>query len=270
MGGISGLFVGAVLLVGGGEEKGVFQGPGWYHLRLEPSREMVVRIVDVSKGTFSCVYQGFSVELPDSQIVSMQSISHSEKSPKGLALTGEQHAKVLDAIDALAHPDFKVRKRAHAILRRYFPACRPVIHDALTHHARRVRALSVKLLGEEGAAPEDWMRIVALLRDTDFRVRLAAIMALRRLGPGNSEPLVEYLATETVANNRKMAIRNLERWKDPAAVRGLIGLLGGEQDREVRVFIARALKAITGKDHGEEADAWTVFLEAQEKKQHDA
>ena len=267
MGGLT-ILVGAIVLAGGGD-KSDFRGPGWYQLRLEPNRDMVLRIVDASEGSYSCLYQGFSMTVAKDRIVAMQSISHSEKSPSGMDLSGAQHAKVLYAIDELAHPDFQVRRRAYSLLRKRFPACRPAVHLALTHLDRRVRALSVKLLGESGDATEDWTAAIGLLSDPDSRVRLASVMALRRMEPRDVEPLVEYLRSEPVANNRKMAVRNLERWKDPDAVKGLIGRLRAEEDHGVRVFVGRALKALTGQDHGDDTDAWETFLQTQKKEQHD-
>lgn len=265
-----GVLLGTTLLAAGADRTGSYQGPGWYELRLDPSRKMVLRIVSACEGIYSCLYQGYSITVAEDQIARMQSITHSEKSPSGLPLSGKEHAKVLDAIDELAHPDPKVRMHAYRVLRRYFPACRPVVHEGLKHHDRRVRALSVKFLGEEGFSTEDWTPIVTLLRDPSPRVRLAAVMALRRLGPGDVEPLVEYLASEPVANNRKMAVRNLERWKDPEAIRGLVRRLRVEADHGVRVFITRALKALTGEDHGDDTEAWATFLERRDEEEHDA
>ena len=88
-------------------------------------------------------------------------------------------------------------------------------------------------------------------------------MAIRRLGKaeGGLAAILEYLPAETDPNNRKMAVKTLQEWRDPAALPVLAELLKSEKDKGVRNFLARALEVMTGENHGDDAEAWETCLE---------
>jgi hypothetical protein len=88
-------------------------------------------------------------------------------------------------------------------------------------------------------------------------------MAIRRLGKeqGGLAAILEYLPAETDANNRKMAIKTLQEWRDEAALPVLVSVLKSEKEKGVRNFLSRALEVMTGENHGDDTEAWQACLE---------
>jgi HEAT repeat protein len=203
--------------------------------------------------------------LPRDQVLSAIEVAKLDDSKQEHGLTGAQKCRALDAIEALASMDPPTRIRAYRVIQDYFPGCRPFVHGALRHREARVRKLAVKVLGENGEARHDLAPATTLLRDPEGTVRLAAVMAIRELGPDTAlEPTLAHIRWEPEINIRRMSIKNLRRWKDSRAVPTLKQLLRSEEDRNVRVSIARALDAITGLGLGESPRAWLQHLDRED------
>jgi HEAT repeat protein len=145
------------------------------------------------------------------------------------------------------------------LLRRSFPDARPLLAEAAARGPVRLRAFAVQALGEHGAAASDLPVVAAALRDTSPQVRLAAVMAIQRLGKEGFDALIEYLPGEAVANNRKMAVKTLERWGDEAAIPYLVRLLKREKEPRVRNFIRNALQVLSKRNLGDDVEAWEAY-----------
>ncbi|MBN1442702.1 MAG: HEAT repeat domain-containing protein, partial [Planctomycetes bacterium] len=124
-----------------------------------------------------------------------------------------------------------------------YPATRALLVQATTSPSSRLRAFALKILGENGSAEADLAAVSPCLKDRAVDVRLAAVMALQRLGQASPEarargyPALEaYLAGETDVNNRKMAVKTIQRWEQREAIPFLVKLLKTEKDRGVRNF----------------------------------
>ena len=148
-------------------------------------------------------------------------------------------------------------------LRAGFPASAPVLIEGITRANSRGQSFAIQVLGENGSAPAHTKVLIPCLKSSSQKVRLAASMAIRRLGKaeGGLAAILEYLPAETDANNRKMAVKTLQEWRDPAALPVLAELLKSEKDKGVRNFLARALEVMTGENHGDDAEAWETCLE---------
>lgn len=152
-------------------------------------------------------------------------------------------------------------KRSLQVLRDGFPASRPVLHAAAGASSARVRGLAIKLLGDQGNVDEDLDVVAKALDDKTSSVRMAAVMALRRLGKEGSPAIVRHLPRELEPNIRKMAVMNLKIWGDPDAIPVLARSLRKERDRGVRRHTVRALRSLSGKIYGDDTDAWVAFAE---------
>ena len=148
-------------------------------------------------------------------------------------------------------------------LRGGFPESAPVLLEGVARGNPRGQAFAIQVLGENGSAADHMKVLVPCLRSSSVRVRLAASMAIRRLGKaeGGLAAIIEYLPAETDANNRKMAVKTLQEWRDTAALPVLAELLKSEKDKGVRNFLSRALEVMTGETHGDDAEAWQACLE---------
>ncbi|MCZ6633193.1 MAG: HEAT repeat domain-containing protein [bacterium] len=198
---------------------------------------------------------------------------------------GEEVAVVLR--DRLGDPDAEIQRLAAVGLRRSpLQAAGPDLIEASEVAVPDVRREAVRALVKmEGARIEE--AIVAALRDEDGAVRRAAldgvvskrlqnlavdalahmlsqsteetrILVIETLGASNSDraigPLVLQLKNDPI-KVRRMATIALGRLKRPGAIEALIDALE-DQDRGVRTFAWRALRAITGQRLSEQADAW--------------
>jgi HEAT repeat protein len=144
-----------------------------------------------------------------------------------------------------------------------YPESRPALVESISKESPRVRALAIKVLGQEGEAEKDLPLITRALADRHRRVRLAAVMALERFLPASFEDLVHHIPNEKEPNNRKMAIVVLERWGNGKAIPYLVRWLELEEDAGVRKFCTRALETLTGEKLGDSARAWRDYLEAR-------
>ena len=153
------------------------------------------------------------------------------------------------------------------VLEGAFPESRSVLVEGSRHSKARVRMLSVKILGEFGNVEQDLESIAKNLRDPVASVRMAAVIAIRTLGSAGIEDTAgidamdRLLRNEFEKNIRKMAVRNLELWKDPRAVPHLVRALDREEEASVRKFIVRALERLTKKRLGDDVPAWIACLD---------
>ncbi|MGQ9589991.1 MAG: HEAT repeat domain-containing protein [Planctomycetota bacterium] len=155
-------------------------------------------------------------------------------------------ANLLEALDAL---------------REGLPGSREVLHQLARSGVPQARCFALRALGEKGEAEKDLPVAEAALKDPDKRVRFAAGMAMRNLGPAGLEKLLEYLPGEPDPNNRKMAVKTLQHWGDKKAVPVLVRLLKDEKDRGVRNFLVTALEVLTKRRLGEDVEAWEAHVE---------
>ena len=152
---------------------------------------------------------------------------------------------------------------AMAVLRNGYPRSRPVLVDGIEKGAVKTKTFAIQVLGEYGKAEDDMAVIVPALKDSREKVRLAAVMAVRRLGKTGLKAMLEYLPREESANNRKMAIKTLQHWNDPAACPLLVRMLKTEKDDGVQSFLVTALEFMTRKKFGKDAAAWEQYLESK-------
>ena len=150
--------------------------------------------------------------------------------------------------------------RAAGVLEEEFPRSRPVVLEAVRSPSSRARTFGLKILGEQGGGEDDVRVVARALTDNDVSVRLAAVMALQRLGPSGYPAMAAYLPGETRPNNRKMAVKTFERWGDQNAIPLLVGLLRKEKHDGVRNFMVTALERLSGRRLGDDIEAWDEYL----------
>ncbi len=175
----------------------------------------------------------------------------------------EKMRRYEEALDQLATADdVRAMKRYLKILSDGFPASRPVLVEAARRSSSpRLRALALKLLGDHGEAKTDLEVVAEGLRDRVSSVRMAAVMALRRLGEPAFQVTLRHLPREVEPNIRKMIVRNLKILGNPAAILPLARSLRNEKHRGVRKYTVRALRSLSGETFGDDADTWVSFAE---------
>ncbi len=237
--------------------------PGWYVFELEENVHLTGRLMKAEEDFYVLNFQGSVLQLARSKVLGLKKPSL----PAGTkAEEGEAHSdsaaraeQVLDAIEALGSLSDGERDQAYGALGRDLEISRPFLHAALSHQKPRVRALAIKLLGEVGTAGEDLEPVTSRLSDSTPQVRLASIMAMRRLGPRGAPALVDHLQREAIPNNRKMAVQTLQFWNSRGAVGPLLELQAVEKDRGVRRCIEVALESLIGR-RGRSPGAWEAHL----------
>lgn len=154
--------------------------------------------------------------------------------------------------------------RASATLQDGLPDSRSVLHRCVERGSRQARGIALRILGEAGEASLDLEVAGKALRDPDAKVRLAAVLAVRRLGRLGFPLLVDYLPGELDVNNKKMAVQTLKEWRNDDAVPMLVGMLKEEKDKGVRNYIVSALEGLTKRRLGHDVQAWEEHVEAME------
>lgn len=230
--------------------------PGWYHVELANGQRLTVKILQFTGGICSGQYQGNVLRLDTDRTRSIEPIDGIHPD-----LSAERESACRDAIERFETADPKEIDDAAAVLRASFPACRPLLHEALGDRRVSVRRETAKLLGALGSRPEDGAPLAACLRDPDRTVRLVAIFSLRSLGAGDPRPIADFLAREPEANLRKAAVKTLERWRNPAVVPTLVQSMQSERDHGVRAFYAQALRYYLKQDLGDDPAAWRDYYE---------
>lgn len=248
-------------LFSGDTLRGQSFAPGWYDVVLKSRHHLTVKVLRDETERLVCTYQGEQLEIPKNQIQALRSLLEPSASRDG-SLKPDDTVKILDAIEDLAARNFDARRRSVELLEERFPACRKLLHRALKHKQDRVRKLVVKLLGERGERDFDLDVVVAVLRDHDAKVRLAAVMAVRQLGPGRFEEILAYLRREPVANNRKMAVKTFQLWNEPKGLDPVLEVLEREKDPAVRRFCVAALHSLTRRNYGDDVEAWRDYQRA--------
>lgn len=177
-----------------------------------------------------------------------------------------ERAKLQRFRDALALLDSSDKTqdqiRAMSILRDGFPAARPVLVEGVQGESVKVKCFAIQVLGESGKAEDDLAVVTKALADTKPRVRLAAIMAIRRLGKEGYNALAEHLPRESDQNNRKMTIKTFQIWRSTDAVPLLVQSLSTEKEKGVQNFLVVALESLTERKLGSDPKAWVSYLEA--------
>jgi HEAT repeat protein len=158
--------------------------------------------------------------------------------------------------------------KAMEALREGYPSSRAVLVEAIEKGSVKKKTFAIHVLGEYGKAEDDMPVIVPALKHSREKVRLAAVMAIRRLGNTGLKAILDYLPGESVANNRKMAVKTLQHWKDPSACPQLIRMLKTESEEDVQRFIVTALEQITGKKLGNSPAAWEDYIDSQAARKH--
>lgn len=152
---------------------------------------------------------------------------------------------------------------AMEFLRAKFKEARTALVEQITHGSYRVKCFALQVLGEQGNAKEDLAVAVAALADPKPKVRLLAVMAVRKFGPEGRADIERDLPGETDPNNRKMAVKTLHVWKSEESIPLLIKLLKQETKKTVRGFIVTALEEMTGRRLGDNPEAWDTYIEGK-------
>ena len=76
----------------------------------------------------------------------------------------------------------------------------------------------------------------------------------------------KYIPSERVPNNRKMAVKTIERWGDPSALPFLVRLLKTEKHAGVRRFIVNALRILSGQKIGDDVSLWESYVKQFENR----
>ncbi len=152
---------------------------------------------------------------------------------------------------------------AGTILKRGYPESRDMLVRASKRGSKRVRAQVIRLFGELGDPEKNVDVVASALKDPVNSVRMAAVMAMRRLGKEGFDALGKFVRKEPEHNIRKMAVKTFQEWGDPEAVPLLVDLLESERDSGVRKFIVRALHFLTREKLGDDLAAWREYLEKQ-------
>jgi hypothetical protein len=147
------------------------------------------------------------------------------------------------------------------VLRDGFPESRQVLHECVAAGTVKTKAYALRLLGEVGSVEDDLDVVEEGLRDLDERVRLAAVMAIRKLGKDGLDALLACLKADRSVNNRKMAIKTLQHWAEKDCVAPLVDLLKSEKDEGVRAFGFTALRVITRMKFGDDLVAWQEYAD---------
>lgn len=112
----------------------------------------------------------------------------------------------------------------------------------------------------DGRFPEGEALVELALRDQDPDLRIAACQRLGRWGgPEAVRRLGEVLAEDQSAQVRLAAIRALGRTRDPSAAAYLAQALEN-RDPAFQFQAMAALKQITGRDFGWDAERWRLYL----------
>ncbi|HOX07024.1 MAG TPA: HEAT repeat domain-containing protein [Planctomycetota bacterium] len=145
-----------------------------------------------------------------------------------------------------------------------------VVLKALTDALPKVNKLQrfhiVRLLGDWGK-PEGLALIAPYIDDKDDSVQRAAMSGVTR--SSNPDPAVlpslRALLSSNDDNVQKEAILSVGRMKDMASVPPLIEMLRGDNEGR-RVNAHWALREISGKDFGMNADAWQDWWDFYQKE----
>ena len=257
---------------------------GWYSFEFRTGGTLTARLSKVEGNSYFFLYQGTILRVEKEDLKGLRRVGSPEAPPskdgpadpaapttdqrqpaagKGPAVAEEE---LREAIEQLALPDDPRSARSSKLLAANFSKARDLLHEALLHPNAIVRGRVVKLLGQSGSAREDLQAVAGRLNDPQPEVRLSAVMAVRTLGPDGAGALRLYLATETVPNNLKMAIKTLHIWKDVQSVAAMVACMERAKDQTVREFSERALAYLTGQDLGAEPAAWRAWLTEEESK----
>lgn len=126
-----------------------------------------------------------------------------------------------------------------------------------------LRAAAVKALGEF-TVPESNEGLRVALTDRDAKVRQTACAVWgARGGEEALQRLAETLGTDTDLDVRIVAARELRRFQDPKAYQAL-GLALQDPDPALRYQVVESLREASGKDYGNDFEAWQKFAQGQD------
>jgi hypothetical protein len=275
-----GLFLLAGNHVRGEEEQ------GWYSFEFRTGGSLVARLSKVEGNSYYFLYQGAILRVEKDDLKGLRRVGSPEEtsqpsrveltaptSENGRSTAGKEsparEEQIRDAIEQLGLLEDPRSDKAYRLLSANLPKARDLLHESLLHPSAIVRGRLVKLLGQGGTAREDLPAVSGRLNDPQPEVRLAAVLAVRNLGPDGAGALRLYLATETVPNNLKMAIKTLHIWKDVQSVAPLVACMEASKEQTVVEFAERALTYLTGQKLGSEPAAWRAWLTEEERKQEE-
>ncbi len=273
------ILAGLLLVLGATSRAG--EEAGWYLFKLRAGDSLVARLVGEGEDSYTVFYQGSIIAIAkqdlkevrpaagldgDSPEKSDGAPAPKDAAPPKKAAGGTSPQALRDAIEDLALLEGPRPEKAYLLLAANLADVRPLLHAAFRHPSAAVRGRVAKLLGEKGSAKEDLEAVSGRLSDPQSAVRLAAVMAVRALGPDGSSSLLCYLETETVAVNRKLAVKTLHLWKDRRAVKPLVARMEKEKDQGVLEFMDRALSDLTGQKLGPDPAAWKAWLDGVESR----
>jgi hypothetical protein len=136
-------------------------------------------------------------------------------------------------------------------------------HIIETHDNPLLRAAAIDTLAEFGV-PESDEGLRLGMKDSDTTVRRAACSAWGKRGNQEAIRLLsETLGSDTDPDVRIEAARQLGRFQDPIAYQAL-GLALDDQDPALQHRVVQSLKRASGKDYGNDLEAWQRFVQGQD------
>ncbi len=168
---------------------------------------------------------------------------------------------------ALKDGDASVRAHvARALAQIEHRSAVPALVAALSDSQENVRLLAVSALQQIGGNQAVKGLLVALGDGESAEVRKQAVLALGRLKvKAAATPLIGRLSDQD-PSVRKAAVEVLAGMEAWEALDGIIERLAEDPSTEVRRAAFNALRAVTGTDMGEEADAWWEWLSRHPQK----
>ncbi len=141
--------------------------------------------------------------------------------------------------------------------------CGEMQHILSTHTNPLLRAAAIDVLAEF-SVPEAAEGLRLGLKDGDSTVRRAACVAWSKRGNQEAiERLSETLGSDTDPDVRIEAARALGQFRDPIAYRAL-GLALDDKDPALQYRAVESLKQASGKDFGNNLDAWQRFAQGED------
>jgi HEAT repeat protein len=245
----------------------------WRLFRLADGSSFTARLIDDQEDSFTISYSGSILQVAKRDVMSVSVAAPDAAQEKAAeaepakpwtrepmppdpsaAPAAARSAGVPDerlfraAIEDLAAEDESRTPQAFLLLGAHLGRARPLLHQALQSRDRKLRGKVLRLLGAMGNARDDLPALATGLADPERWVRLAAVQAIRALGP------------EAPVTPGHPAVEPPGAPRDLRLVEVLVEHFLREKDREVREVVRGALEELTGKKLGMDPAAWRTWL----------
>ena len=171
----------------------------------------------------------------------------------------------MTAVDRrLEDPDDEVRLRAlQLVAQRRDPADRDQLRRVALGGSAEFALAAMLTLAESRGGDEDFLlELYAYTQSESEATRRAAAAALSRIPTRDALSLLHRLLRDPDLEVRLEAVAGLEQARQLASIPRLIAALGGPREL-ITHSVARALRMITGEDHGVSRDRWTSWFEQE-------